>query len=130
MMDYFEVRDRMENLVEIRMLYKEYISFTNRQNNAPAGIVRDKLEPLVPLTVDSLNRANLGSLISRDMPAVIACLARHPFLILRRAGFDLAEAEKSPVLRIYILLFQTTVYFLLLHWAGVTDWIWFDILGY
>ena len=155
-----------------------------------AKMIKDKLEPLVPLTVDSLNRANLGSMMSRMEPTLggkkvkvniiraifrdkikerfrledgeplwaldkgiavyqsrlwrsriqlfnpifwlhnfIAYIAQHPLLILRRSGYDVIEAEKSPVIRAYILIFQLTAYFFILKWLGVVDWIWFDILG-
>ncbi len=191
MMDYFEARDRLGGLIEFRKLYKEYISFTNRENNIPAQIIKDKLEPLLPMTVDSLNRAGLGALVARNAPTLggktvkvnimraifrqniidrfrledneplraldkgimvyqtrlwkrrmnlfnpffwlhnfIAYIAQHPLLILRRSGFDPVEAEKSPVIRVYMVLFQSFIYFLILKWIGLIDWIWFDILGY
>ncbi len=67
-MTYFEVRDRLENLTEFRKLYVEYIGFTNREGNVPAQMVRHKMEPLVPMAVDSLRRIGLGGMVTRDAP--------------------------------------------------------------
>ena len=67
-MNYFEVNERLECLKEFRALYREYIDFTNRENNVPAQMTRRKMEPLTALTVDSLNRVGLGSLVTRDAP--------------------------------------------------------------
>jgi len=67
-MNYFEVKDRLEGLLSFRSMYREYIDFTNRASNVPAQIVRRKMEPLMPMTVDSLMRVGLGALITRDAP--------------------------------------------------------------
>ena len=64
MMDYFEIRGRLNNLVEFRRLYSEYIGLTNRERNLAAQLVRQKLEPLARLTVDSLLQVKLGALVT------------------------------------------------------------------
>lgn len=66
MMNYFEIRNRLANLEELRALYKEYISFTNRETNVPAQAVRTKMEPMAVLAIDSLRRVGLGSMVTRD----------------------------------------------------------------
>lgn len=66
MMTFFEVRRRLANLEQFRSLYREYAAFTNRETNMPAQAVLAKMEPLAALTVDSLRRVGLGSLITRD----------------------------------------------------------------
>lgn len=68
-MEYFEIRDRLRNLKRFRAMYKEYLAFTNRDRNPAAQLVLEKMEPLVRLTVDSLRRVELGSMITRDAPA-------------------------------------------------------------
>ena len=68
MLTYFEVKERLDNLTKFRNLYREYIDFTNRSTNVPAQIVRRRMEPLVPMAVDSLRRVGLGSMITRDAP--------------------------------------------------------------
>jgi hypothetical protein len=67
-MSYFEVKERLENLTEFRNLYADYASFTNKPNNVPAQMVRQKMEPLVPMTVDSLRRVGLGHMVTHDAP--------------------------------------------------------------
>ncbi|MBU8934704.1 MAG: hypothetical protein KOO62_11965 [candidate division Zixibacteria bacterium] len=69
MMIYFEVRERMAGLKEFRDLYREYLDFTNRENNIPAQIVRQKMEPMTIQVCDSLRRVKLGRLITRNAPA-------------------------------------------------------------
>jgi hypothetical protein len=68
-MEYFEIRDRLRNLRRFRAMYKEYLAFTNRERNPAAQLVLEKMEPMVRLTVDSLRRVKLGSMITRDAPA-------------------------------------------------------------
>jgi len=68
MMTYFEVKERLECLQQFRNLYAEYIEFTNRPNNVPAQMVRRKMEPLLPMVVESLQKVGLGRLITRDAP--------------------------------------------------------------
>jgi hypothetical protein len=68
-MNYFEVKQRLDNLVEFRALYAEYVEFTNRATNVPAQMVRRRLEPLAPLAVDSLKKVGLGYLVTRDAPS-------------------------------------------------------------
>jgi len=68
-MIYFEVKSRLQSLTRFRKMYREYISFTNRENNVPAQMIRQKMEPLAMMAVDSLNRINLGQLVTRDAPA-------------------------------------------------------------
>ena len=67
-MNYFEVKDRLESLVRFRGLYVEYIGFTNRADNIPAQMIRQKMEPLAPITVDSLRQVGLGGMVTRDAP--------------------------------------------------------------
>jgi len=69
MMNYFEIKQRLENLTEFRALYGEYIEFTNRETNVPAQLIRQRMEPLAPLAVDSLKKVGLGYLVTRDAPA-------------------------------------------------------------
>ena len=66
MMTYFEVRNRLENLEQLRTLYKEYTGFTNRESNLPAQAVRGKMEPLAVMAIDSLRRVGLGSMVTRE----------------------------------------------------------------
>jgi hypothetical protein len=66
---YFEVKERLDVLLEFRRLYTEYLEFTNRFSNPAAEIVRDKMEPLAAMTVDSLKRVKLGSMLTRTAPA-------------------------------------------------------------
>lgn len=68
MMTYFEVKDRLKYLTRFRDYYAEYIDFTNRPRNVPAQMIRQKMEPLVPMTVESLKKVGLGRLITRDAP--------------------------------------------------------------
>lgn len=68
-MTYFEVKERLDVLVEFRRLYTEYIEFTNRFANPAAAIVREKMEPLAAMTVDSLKRVRLGTMLTRNAPA-------------------------------------------------------------
>ena len=69
MMDYFEVRERLDCLQQFRNQYAEFIEFTNRPNNVPAQMVRRKMEPLEPMVVESLKKVGLGRLITREAPA-------------------------------------------------------------
>lgn len=68
-MTYFEVKERLNVLVEFRRLYTEYVEFTNRFANPAAKIVRDKMEPLAAMTVDSLKQIKLGSMLTRTAPS-------------------------------------------------------------
>ena len=68
-MNYFEIKERLDNLTEFRALYTEYIEFTNRATNVPAQMVRRRMEPLAPLAVDSLKKVGLGYLVTRDAPS-------------------------------------------------------------
>jgi hypothetical protein len=61
-------QERLEKLEEFRSLYSDYAKFTNRPENVPAQMVRQKMEPLVPMTVDSLRRVGLGQMVTRDAP--------------------------------------------------------------
>ena len=67
-MTYFEIRERLSCLIQFRELFKEYTQFQNREKNRAAQIVREKMEPLLGFTVDSLKRVNLGSTITREAP--------------------------------------------------------------
>jgi len=68
MMNFFEVRDRLANLTEFRALCREYFSFTNRERNVPAQMVREKMRPLATIVVDSLRQVDLGGMVTRDAP--------------------------------------------------------------
>ncbi len=67
-MEFFEVKERLENLEKFRGLYRDYADFTNKPENVPAQMVRKKMEPLVPMTVESLNKVGLGGMVTRDAP--------------------------------------------------------------
>ena len=69
MMTFFEVRDRLRNLTEFRDSYHEYLDFTNRPTNLPAQMVRDRMQPMVPMAVESLRRIGLGAMVTHDAPA-------------------------------------------------------------
>ena len=43
MMTYFEIKERLANLEAFRELYRQYIGFTNREDNVP-GISPVRLE--------------------------------------------------------------------------------------
>lgn len=68
MMLYFEVSDRLNQMIRFRQLYREYIGFTNRAENQPAQMIRQKMRPMVTEVVDSLRRIGLGGMITRDAP--------------------------------------------------------------
>jgi hypothetical protein len=65
-MEYFEAKERLNNLKQFRSLYREYIDFTNRETNVPAQIIKRKLEPLAGMAVDSLQEIGLGRLVTRE----------------------------------------------------------------
>jgi hypothetical protein len=69
MMTYFEIRGRLEHLLEFRRLYHEYAEFTNKENNLPAQLLLSRLEPMVSLTVNSLRQVGLGTVVTRDAPS-------------------------------------------------------------
>ncbi|MEA2030027.1 MAG: hypothetical protein U9N55_00300 [candidate division Zixibacteria bacterium] len=68
-MTYFEIRNRLNGLQEFRNLYREYLDFTNREGNLPAQMVRQKMEPMIVQTCDSLRRVKLGRMITRNAPS-------------------------------------------------------------
>lgn len=68
-MTYFEIRNRLEALSRFRLLCRDYAEFTERDDNPAARIVREKMEPLLPLVLDSLRRVGLGATVTRDAPA-------------------------------------------------------------
>lgn len=68
MMAYFEVKERLKHLEQFRNMYADYIEFTNRPNNVPAQMLLQKMEPMEPMTVESLQKVGLGRLITRDSP--------------------------------------------------------------
>jgi hypothetical protein len=176
-MTYFEIRERLDCLTQFRSLFKEYTQFHNREKNKAAQVVREKMEPLLGLTVDSLKRVNLGSTITRDAPArgghklrinliraifrehlirrfmlndetpmkildsgiaryksrlwrervqlfnplfwlyhFSEFLARLPILFLSKAGCDIRQAEKSKGFRVYIVLVQLSIFYLVFRW--------------
>ncbi|MCK4606309.1 MAG: hypothetical protein KAU35_03320 [candidate division Zixibacteria bacterium] len=69
MMTYFEVKQRLGILGKFRRLYAEYLTFVNREGNVAAQIVREKMEPLTSIAVDSLRRVDLGEMLTKDAPA-------------------------------------------------------------
>ena len=69
-MTYFEVKERLAALIEFRTRFAEYSNFTNRtEDNIPAKMIRNKLEPLAPVVVDSLAKVGLGRVVVKDSPA-------------------------------------------------------------
>ncbi len=68
-MNYFEVRQRLAVLEKFLRLYGEYLTFTNRFNNPAAQILLQKMRPLVPMTIDSLRNAGVGTIVARDAPS-------------------------------------------------------------
>jgi len=69
MMTYYEVKARLDCMQRFRNLYADYIEFTNRPNNVPAQMVRQKMEPMEPMVVESLKKVGLGHMITREAPA-------------------------------------------------------------
>jgi len=67
-MEFFEVKERLENLEKFHGLYRDYADFTNKPENLPAQLVRAKMEPLVPMAVESLRKVGLGGMVTRDAP--------------------------------------------------------------
>lgn len=65
-MEYFEIKERLDNLERFRDLYREYIDFTNRETNLPAQLIRKKMEPLASLAVDSLQAISLGRMVTQE----------------------------------------------------------------
>lgn len=68
-MNYFEIRERLKALHKMRSLYKEYVRFTNRFENPAAQMILREMRPLVPMTIDSLKLAGVGSIVTHDAPA-------------------------------------------------------------
>ncbi len=68
-MNYFEIRERLKTLHKMRRLYKEYLSFTNRFENPAAQIIISQMRPLVPMTIESLKYAGVGSIVTHDAPS-------------------------------------------------------------
>ena len=190
-MNYFEVKERLDDLEKFRKLYIEYISFTNRSSNPAAMIVLEKLKALKLETVDSLRRVHLGAVVTRDAPVrgrrkmrinvikaifrtdvikrfglderepveflnrgilkyrmllwrqklqlfnplfwlyhMVAFLAELPLWSISRAGYEVGDARRSPLMRIYLTVFQICSYVLLAHWAGLFDWVALDVLAF
>ena len=188
-MNYFEVKERLDGLIEFRTLYHEYSGFTNRETNVPAQAIRQKLEPLAIQTVDSLRRVGLGSVVTQDAPSrggrkvrinlikaifrdrvirhyslddrspleildrgivryrsmlwktkvqllnpifwlyhFLGFVAKLPIYICRMAGYDTEKAERLTSVRLYVIVFQIAVFFLLIRWSGLVTLIRFDIL--
>ncbi len=99
-MNFFEIRSRLEALECFRHTYAEYLTFTDRESNPAAQIVRARLEPSTVLVVDSLRRARLGGLITKDAPSrggrtVRVNLIRAIFRdeVMQRYGLD----ERAPL---------------------------------
>ncbi len=69
MMNYFEVRERIAVLKKFRRLYKEYLTFTNRSENPAAQLFVAKMRPLVPMTIDSLRRVGVGTIVTHGAKA-------------------------------------------------------------
>lgn len=68
-MNYFEISKRLATIKKFRKLYKDYISFTNRYENPAAQILLKKMRPLVPMTIDSMREAGVGTIVTHDAPA-------------------------------------------------------------
>lgn len=68
-MNYFETKKRLATLKQFKKLYEEYISFTNRFDNPAAEIVLNKMRPLAPMTIDSLKKVRIGTIVTTDAPA-------------------------------------------------------------
>jgi hypothetical protein len=68
-MNFFEVKRRLRNLRELRALMYQYVSFTNRSSNPAAQILKDRIDPLLPMALESLKKANLGRIETSDAPA-------------------------------------------------------------
>jgi len=110
-MNYFEVKERLENLTEFHRSYRDYLDFTNRSTNVPAQMIRKRMQPLTPLTVESLNRVGMGSMITRDAPAkgggkVKINLIRAIFRDHIIQAFSLDEKEPLKVLEQGILKYK------------------------
>lgn len=60
-MNYFETKKRLENLLEFRALYREFLEFPARYDYVPARIVLDKMRPRVSMVINSLIRIGQGN---------------------------------------------------------------------
>ncbi|MEE9441321.1 MAG: hypothetical protein V3V99_01470 [candidate division Zixibacteria bacterium] len=68
-MNYFEINKRLAAIKKFRKLYLDYISFTNRFENPAAQMLLKKMRPLVPMTIDSMREAKVGTIVTHDAPA-------------------------------------------------------------
>ena len=114
-MTYFEVKERLNGLLEFRQLYSEYINFTNRFANPAAKIVRDKMEPLTALTVDSLKRMRLGSIVTKTAPSaggknikINLIMAIFRDKVIR--DYNLSDDEPMKILNTGILKYRTRLW--------------------
>jgi hypothetical protein len=132
-MNYFEVKDRLENLVRFRSLYVEYIGFTNREENPAAQILREKMQPLVPITVDSIRQVGLGGLVTRDAPVrggrkvrvnLIKAIFRDA--VIRR--FSLTDREPLELLDKGILAYQKQLWVQKLQLFNPLFWVYQIVL--
>lgn len=111
-MNYFEVTIRLATLRKFRRLYMEFIGFTNRYDNPAAEIVLNQMRPLLPLTIDALRRARVGTIMTQDAPArggkkyrinVIKAIFR-PTLV---ENFNLDDDEPLTALDTAIVKYET-----------------------
>jgi hypothetical protein len=68
-MNFFEISQRLREMERFRVLYKEFLSFTNRYSNPAARIVLSQLRPLAPVMIESLKQAGIGTIVARDAPS-------------------------------------------------------------
>jgi hypothetical protein len=59
----------------------------------------------------------------------IGFLALLPFHVLKKAGYDTGNARKLGIVKLYVLVFQLVVFYLILQLSGTIALIRFDILG-
>jgi len=134
MMTYFEARGRRDHLIEFRRLYREYSGFTNKDNNVPAQMALQKLEPMTALTVDSLKRVGLGTTVLRDAPAkggrkvqvnIIKAIFR-PHLIQH---FSLEDSEVLRLLDRGIVKYRIRVWQQAINLLNPLFWL-FQLIGF
>ena len=181
-MEYFELKDRLDNLEAFRDLYREYIDFTNRENNLPAQLIKKKMEPLASMAVDSLQEIGLGRIVTREASSdggkkvqiniikaifrdkviqrylldemapldvlgegiakyramlarnkvqlanplfwlyhFIGWVAKLPLMVFQKAGYDTRYAEKLTSVRVFVIVMQLAIWYILLDSTGVIN---------
>jgi len=132
-MNYFEVKERLESLVRFRALYVEFIGFTNRTDNVPALMVRQKMEPLASITVDSLRQVGLGGMVTRDAPVhggrkvrinLIKAIFRDA--VIRR--FSVTDQEPLDLLDMGILAYRKQLWIQKLQLCNPFFWVYQIVL--